>query len=432
MPKSTNIKKKSWYELPHNKEFVMRTSREAPRAFLWNLWTPKVMLGKAAIGFLSIFLAEQFKKEERKVLIVCDPFLESSGIRVQKSLSARGFECKIWKGIQPEVPLETVQEGVKVCDSFSPKILVAIGGGSTIDTAKMIFLLYEKPDIDYYNLIPINALGIRKKIKKLIAIPTTSGTGSEATYGSMVKDTSQTPPKKINVAILELLPDIAILSPEFVKNMPPKLTASTGIDALVHAFSAYLNSCRNTLSDIMSLEAIKIILKYLPRAYKRGNDMEAREKMQIAAFLAGLAISNSGVSMEHSLGHSFGTVFHVHHGISVGLFNPYAIQFIAKNSDRYIAIAELFGIETKNRKNQEILNDLIKIYKNFLKSMDLPTSIKEIKDPKIDEDTYMNKLDQLIAFAWDDICTFDSIRVPNKEDYKKIFIYAYNGKNIDF
>ncbi|MHA1343326.1 MAG: hypothetical protein ACTSQG_05035, partial [Promethearchaeota archaeon] len=180
------------------------------------------------------------------------------------------------------------------------------------------------------------------------------------------------------------------------------------------------------------LEAIKIILKYLPRAYKRGNDMEAREKMQIAAFLAGLAISNSGVSMEHSLGHSFGTVFHVHHGISVGLFNPYAIQFIAKNSDRYIAIAELFGIETKNRKNQEILNDLIKIYKNFLKSMDLPTSIKEIKDPKIDEDTYMNKLDQLIAFAWDDICTFDSIRVPNKEDYKKIFIYAYNGKNIDF
>ncbi len=410
----------------------MRTSREAPRAFLWNLWAPKVIVGKAAIGFLSIFLLEQFKEEDRNILIIVDPFLEKSAIRVEKSFKTRGFTCKIWKGVQPEVPIETVQEAVNVCNEFHPRILITIGGGSAIDTAKMVFLLYEKPDVDFYNLIPIDALGLRKKIKKLIAIPTTSGTGSEATFGSMIKDTSQDPPKKINISILEMLPDIVILSTEFVKSMPPKLTAGTGVDALVHGMSAYFSSCHNTLSDIVSLEAIKLVLKYLPRAYRRGNDLEARERMQVAAFLGGLGIGNSGVSMEHALGHSFGSVFPIHHGVAVGFFNPYAIQFMSKNSDRYIEVAKLFDIEIKDRSNQEILDDLVRKYKAFLRKLDLPTCVKEVKEPLIDKETYANKLDELVQFAWDDICTFDNLRVPTEEDLKEIFTYAYDGKDIDF
>ncbi|TFG18256.1 MAG: iron-containing alcohol dehydrogenase [Promethearchaeota archaeon] len=286
-----------WYELPKNKEFIMRSSREAPRSFLWNLWTPKIMVGKAAVGFVSYYLLELFPEEERKVLIISDPFLEKSAIRVQKSLNSRGFQTKIWAGVEPEVPFYTIKEGVKVCEEFQPSILFTIGGGSALDTAKMVFLLYEKPDIDFYSLIPLNFLGLRKKIKIMIAIPTTSGTGSEATFGSMVKDTSQTPPKKINISIMELMPDIAILSTEFVEKMPPKLTAGTGVDALAHAFSAYMCSCHNTLSDLFSLEAIRLILKYLPRAFKRGNDLEAREKMQVAAFLSGSAISNAGIAL---------------------------------------------------------------------------------------------------------------------------------------
>jgi alcohol dehydrogenase class IV len=424
--------RKSWYESDYYKDFVKRTSREAPRSFLWNLWTPRLMVGKASIGFLSHFLLEQFDEDERRVLIIVDPNLEKSGIRVQRSLNSRGFECKIWKGVQPEVPIDTIQDGVRVCNDFKPKILFAVGGGSTLDTAKLVFLFYEKPDIDYYNLIPINPLGLRKKIKYLIAIPTTSGTGSEATYGAVVIDTTVTPPKKIGIATMELLPDVVLLSTEFVEKMPPKLTAGTGADALAHAITSYLSSCHNTISDLLSLDAIRLILKFLPRAYKRGNDIEAREKMQIAAFLAGLSIGNSGVAIDHSLGHAFGGLFNVHHGISVGIFTPYSIQYTSKNSDRYTAIAELFKISTEDRSNHEILKDFIQAYKIFLKSLNLPTCVEEIIEPKITKEEYLSKLDQLVNFALDDICTYDSLRIPTKEDFEKLFIYAYDGKDVDF
>ena len=256
--------------------------------------------------------------------------------------------------------------------------------------------------------------------------------GSEATFGAVVIDSTQTPPKKIGIAAMELIPDVVVLSTEFVEKMPPKLTAGTGADALAHAISAYLCSCHNTISDLLSLAAIKMILEFLPRAYKRGNDLEAREKMQIAAFIAGLSISNSGVTIDHSLGHSFGGSFLVHHGVSVGIFTPYAVQYMSKNTDRYIAIAELFNISTADRSNHEILKDFTREYKNFLKSLNLPTCVKEIIEPKITKEEYMSKLDQLVTFAMDDICSYDSLRVPNKEDFKELFIYAYDGKDVDF
>ncbi|MHA1272575.1 MAG: iron-containing alcohol dehydrogenase [Promethearchaeota archaeon] len=421
-----------WYELPQNKEFIMRTSREAPRAFLWNLWAPKVMVGKAAIGFSALYILQMLKDEPKKrALIITDPFLEKYAIRVQKSLKARGIECEIWKGVEPEAPIDSIKKGVKVCEHFKPQVLFAVGGGSVLDTAKMVLLLYENPDIDLYNLIPLNFIGLRNKIKIFIAIPTTSGTGSEATFGSVIKDTSQEPPKKINISIMELIPDIAILSTEFVEKLPQKLTAGTGIDALVHAISAYLCNCHNTLTDLFTLDAIRLILKYLPRTYKRGADLEAREKMQIAAFLSGVCISNSGISMDHSLAHSFGSLFPVHHGIAVGIFCIYAVQFLAKNSDRYKDIAELFGIELKNKTNDEILKEFTAKYKEFLYSLNMPTCVKEI-EPSISFEEYKNKLDELVQYAWDDICTFDNVRIPTKDDFRKIYLYAYEGKDIDF
>lgn len=432
MEQSKKKLKQPWYELESNRDFILNSSREAPRAFLYNLWTPKVLVGKAAIGFMALHLLEEFAEDQRRVLIIVDPFLEKYADRVVGSLKARGFTCEIWKGVEPEVPIETVREGVKTCDAFKPTILITIGGGSAIDTAKAVFLLYEKPDVDFYNLIPLNAIGLRKKIKKFIAIPTTSGTGSEATLGSMVMDTTQNPPKKINISIMEMLPDLAILSTEFVKSMPAHLTAGTGIDALAHALSAYFCSCHNVFSDIFSLEAIELILDYLPRAYKRGNDLEARERMQIAAFLAGLAISNSGIAMDHSLGHSFGGTFHVHHGVCVGLFVPYAIQFVSKNTDRYIKVAELFGVKTQGKSNEKILEDLIQTYKNFLRALDLPTSIKEIDKPRITRQELDENLDLLAKNAFDDICTLDNFRMPTEKDFQKIFSYAYEGKDIDF
>jgi alcohol dehydrogenase class IV len=423
--------KKSWYQT--NTDMVLKTTREAFRGFIANFWVPKLMVGKASITFLARYLIGQFPKEsDRKTLIMVDKNLEKHANRIAASLGRRGFECQIWNGVEPEVPLYAVKTALKVCNSFKPQILIAIGGGSAIDTAKMVFLMYEKPDLDFYSMLPFDSLGLRMKIKQFIAIPTTSGTGSEATYGSMIKDTSQNPPRKIHVTNLELLPDIAIHSFEFVKDMPAPLTAGTGVDALVHAISSMLCSCHNTLGDTVCLEAIRLILKFLPRAYRHSNDLEARTQMQYAAYLAGLAVTNIGISLDHSLGHALGDLFEVHHGVAVGIFCSYAIQFIAKNSDRYIEIAKKFDVKVQGRKNEEILDDLINKYKDLLRSLDLPTSISELQMPAISKLDYMNELSGLEYMAWSDICNFVSLRVPNKDDLKKIFIYAYDGKNIDF
>ncbi len=416
----------------HNKERIIRATREAPRSYISNFWVPKVFMGKANLDMLSIYLFKQFKEEERNVLIIVDSNLEKYAIRVSEYLNKRGFKCQIWKGVVPEVPFDTVKQGLNICNELNPQVLIAIGGGSAIDTAKLIFLLHEQPDINLYNIMPQFFFGLRKKIKTFIAIPTTSGTGSEATYSLMFKDTSKTPPKKINITSIEILPDVVILSYEFVKNLPPYLTAGTGIDALVHAISAYLSPCYNTLSDYTSLEALRLVLKFLLRAYKRGNDTEAREKMQMAAFLAGLAMITSGVALEHSMGHSLGNLYPIHHGVAVGIFTSYIIQFFAQNSSRYIDIAQAFGVEIMDRPNQEILKELIEKYKEFLHSLNLPTSIKDCRKPLIEKENFLKNLDQLIEHTWEDIITFASLRIPNKEELKRLFIYAYEGTNVDF
>jgi alcohol dehydrogenase class IV len=335
--------------------------------------------------------------------------------------------------VEPEGPLYTVEKGVEVCEEFKPTVLIAIGGGSVMDTTKAIMIKYEKPETNLYRLLGFGGLGLRKKVKYLIAIPTTSGTGSEVTNVAMLTDMDRDPPKKLAVAHSEIIPDVAILHTDFVKDMPPFLTMASGLDALAHAVGAYVSAWGGPLFDAINIGAIKEVLKYLPRAYKYGSrDLEAREKMQLAALMAGIGFSNTKAGIDHGLGHSLGKVFRIHHGFSVGLFLPYTVAYTAKISDRWIDLCPVFGIESKGKEKKVLLTELLQTIKNFINSLDGAVYIKEIKNPTISKEEYMDKIDLLVRYAESDVVDLLAPRYMHKEMYKKMFEYAWDGKDIDF
>jgi len=375
------------------------------------------------------FIGSYFGQEDKRLLIVVDKELRQIGERTGNRLSEmKGFKFKIFDNVLSDAPKNTLMEGVKICEEFQPKAIVAIGGGSTMDTAKGIFLLYEKPQINLNNLIIPSYLGLRKKIDLLIAIPTTSGTGSEATTTSVITDTDRNPPKKTTVTLYELCPDIAVLHYDYVKTMSPNLTAGTGMDALSHAMGAYMLTMSNIYTDMHNLKAIELILEYLPRAVKRGNDMEAREKMLLAAYIAGVGFSNVVTSFDHGLGHSFGAIFHVHHGVAVGIFLPTAIAFQAKVSNRFIDIAQLFGVDVKEKKKGMILKELLENLRDFVCSFGFPVSVRELKHPMINYEQYMKELDQMVKYAYKDVTRLFSTRRLTISQVTRLFEVGYENK----
>ena len=358
-----------------------------------------------------------------------DKELRQIGERTGNRLSEmKGFEFKIFDNVLSDAPKNNLMDGVKICEEFQPKAIIAIGGGSTMDTAKGIFLLYEKPQVNLNNLIIPSYLGLRKKIDLLIAIPTTSGTGSEATTTSVITDTDRIPPKKTAVTLYELCPDIAVLHYDFVKTMPPELTAGTGMDALSHALGAYMLTMSNVYTDMHNLKAIELILEYLPRAVKRGDDMEAREKMLLAAYIAGVGFSNVVTSFDHGLGHSFGAIFHVHHGAAVGIFLPTATAFQAKVSNRFIDIARLFGVDVKEKSKDIILKEFLEKLRVFVRSFGFPICVKELEHPKINYEQYMKEIDQMVNYAYKDVTRLFSTRRITIAQVRRLFEVGYENK----
>ncbi|MFW9936395.1 MAG: iron-containing alcohol dehydrogenase [Candidatus Thorarchaeota archaeon] len=420
----------AWYEDPSLEFLYIGASSKGMRGYHAPIVNPKITFtGTNSFADFINFIGTYFAKDERRLLIVVDKDLRKMGERVAKKLKEmRNFEYKIFDNVHPDAPKNTIMEGVELCKEFDPKAIIAIGGGSTMDTAKGIFLFYERPDVNINNLFVPSYLGLRKKIKLLIAIPTTSGTGSEATTTSVITDTDRDPPKKTAVTLYEFCPDIAILHTDFVKTMPPELTAATGLDALGHAMGAYMLTMSTEYTDMHNLKAIELILKYLPRAVKRGNDLEAREKMLLAAYIAGVGFSNVVTNFEHGLGHSFGAIFHVHHGLTIGVFLAPALAFTAKVSKRFIELAKLFEVDINNKADDDILRNLLIKYQDFLKSLDFPLSIKQIKTPEIIYESFMKNLDQLVEYAYKDITRIFSTRRLNKSQVRRLYIASYENK----
>jgi alcohol dehydrogenase class IV len=362
---------------------------------------------------------------KKRAFIVTDEFSNKFAGKAARFLQSGGFTMEIWPRCLPEAPMEVVAECAKAMKAYEPDLIMAVGGGSVMDTAKAAWVLYERPDITELGMIsPLDKLNLRKKAL-LAAVPTTSGTGSECTGAAVVHDTAAH--RKIPLANAELVPDFAILVPEFTFSMPPKLTAGTGLDVLAHAMDAVTTPAANEITEPMALKAIEMTFQWLPRAYKNGQDREARHRMILAASIAGVAFGMSGCHLTHSFGHSLGAIFNLHHGMCVGFFLPQTLQFCSPVTDKHLLICRTLGIEAKDAKRG--LVKLVARVRSFLTELGVPLTLKELGISRADFD---RQFDKLVKFAFEDVDCYLSPRPITAAQCAQVFRYAYDGRDIDF
>jgi len=388
---------------------------------MWYFVVPEVVFGQDALSRLA-------ELKGKSAVIVTDKNIVKLGLVdvVKAQLSRAGMESRIFDEVEPDPSLQTVSKGVALMNRYEPDLVVAVGGGSVMDVAKAMRVEYERPDLKAEEINPfISDLGLGTKAK-LICIPTTSGTGAEATFAIVLTDTADQ--RKLSLINREIAPDIAIVDPAFAMAMPPAITADTGMDALTHAVEGFTCTWKNDFSDGLCIRAIQIVFEYLPRAVKDGLDMEAREKMHNAATLAGIGFINSLTSMAHAIGHSLGAAFHVPHGRAVGLFLPYTIEFIGEaREDLWAELANSLRLEVpKGERAGPIIAQAIR---GLAESIKEPLSLKEAGIPF---DKFDSSMDKLIDNAMADGSLIVSARIPSVAETEKFLRYAYEGKSIDF
>ncbi len=381
---------------------------------MWYFVSPEIVFGEGALDALD-------ELEGRRALIVTDGPLVKLGLvdKVKAHLDKAGIEVCIFDGVEPDPSVQTVRRGVQMAQEYRPDWIIGLGGGSPMDAAKAIWVLYERPDLQAAEINPFIRLGLRQKAR-LITIPTTSGTGAEVTWGIVLTDAEEQ--RKMGLGNRENVADIAIVDPEMAAGMPPQLTADTGLDALVHAVEGYTCSWHTDMTDGLCLSAVRDIFEYLPRAVADGADMEAREKLHNAATAAGLGFGNAMASMAHAMGHTLGALFHMPHGRAVSIFLPYTIEFAAREApERFAELAERGGVEGA-RALAERIRDLCRDIGN-------PTSVAEAG---IEQAAYEAQLDKLVDDAFNDTQMITSVRAPDYDELRRLFVYAYEGKAVDF
>jgi len=388
---------------------------------LWEITLPRtIVMGEGALDYLE-------NVGGRRALIITDKTIRSLGIldRVVEKLRKAGLEVEVFDGVSPEPPREDVMRAVEIARSFGPDLIIGLGGGSCMDVAKAVFVLYERPDVALEDISPLLELGLRKKAR-LINIPTTSGTGADVTWAIVITDPKEK--RKMELASREVVADVSILDPSLPASMPPRLTADTGFDALTHAIEAYVSQWHNDFSDALALWAARTIFRYLPRAYENGQDMEAREKLHNAATMAGIAFGNSQVGIAHAMGHALGATFKVPHGRSVAVFLPYSIEFNARAvPERYADIAEAIGLGPGSP--EELALKLADAVRELLKKVGEPLKVADLGISRAD---YEGKLDLLIDRAMESTGTLTNPREVSREDYARLYEYAYEGRKVDF
>ena len=268
----------------------------------------------------------------KRALIVCDRVVEELGMveDVAGVLRERGVEVKIYDRVEPEPTFEQVEEIGRVAVEFKPDVIVAVGGGSVIDAAKGAWIKCERPEYDLHSVSPFEQIGVGRRCM-LVAIPTTSGTGSEVTLGMVLTEHAAEGKRKVALGSLEIVPTIAVLDPDLPRSMPQRLTVSTGVDALAHAVEALACTEATEFTDALAVKAIEMVFRYLPAAVRRPDDGDARSKMHLAAFMAGMAFSNSGLGLAHAVGHALGPVAGLPHGTSVGIALPYTVDYNSRD-----------------------------------------------------------------------------------------------------
>ncbi len=423
----------------------IKTVAERRENMLWFRAPEKVYIKR---GCLPVAL-EELKNVmgKKRVFIVTDTFLYENGYTkvVTDKLDEMGIVHETFFDVAPDPTLACAREGAKLIDAFKPDCIIAVGGGSAMDAAKIMWVMYEHPEIDFLDMA-MRFMDIRKRVYTFpkmgekayfIAVPTSAGTGSEVTPFAVITD--ETTGQKYPLADYELLPKMAIVDVNLMMNAPKGLTSASGIDALVHSIEAYASMMATEFTDGLALEAIKIIFEYLPRAYENGvNDPEAREKMANAATMAGMAFANAFLGICHSMGHKLGAYHHLPHGVTVALVLDEVMRFNSKEVPnkmgtfpqydhphtlrRYAEIAEALNIGGET--DEEKLNNLINKIDELKEKIGIKKTIKEYG---IDEQTFLATLDEMSEKAFDDQCTGANPRYPLISEIKDIYLKVYYG-----
>ncbi|MGM7683020.1 bifunctional acetaldehyde-CoA/alcohol dehydrogenase [Cytobacillus sp. Hm23] len=407
----------------------------------WFKLPPKVYFEKHSTQYLAKM------PEISKALIVTDPGMVKLGYvdKVLYYLRKRQdyVHCEIFSNVEPDPSIETVMKGAEMMKEFQPDVIIALGGGSAMDAAKGMWLFYEHPETTFHGLKQ-KFLDIRKRTfkypklgnkAKFVAIPTTSGTGSEVTPFSVITD------KKNNVkyplADYELTPDVAIVDPQFVMTVPKHVTADTGMDVLTHAIEAYVSNMANDYTDGLAIKAIQLVFEYLPKAYHNGADELAREKMHNASTIAGMAFANAFLGINHSLAHKMGAEFHIAHGRANTLLMPHVIRFNATKpkkftafpkykhfiaDQRYAEIAKALGLPA--RTTEEGVESLIQAVIKLAKELNIPMSLPE---NGVDKKEFEEKVAILADRAFEDQCTPANPKLPLVTELEEIYRQTFKG-----
>ena len=425
----------------------IKTVAERRENMLWFRAPEKVYIKK---GCLPVALDElRSVRGAKKAFIVTDTFLYQNGYTkpITDKLDEMGIAHTTFFDVQPDPTLKNAQDGARQMAAFQPDTIIALGGGSAMDAAKIMWVLYEHPEADFMDMA-MRFIDIRKRVYEFpklgekayfIAVPTSAGTGSEVTPFAVITDGDTG--VKYPLADYELLPNMAIIDTDFHMSAPKGLTAASGIDAVTHAVEAYAAMLATDYTDGLALQALKNIFKYLPRAYENGQtDIEAREKMANAATMAGMAFANAFLGVCHSMAHKLGAFHHLPHGVANALMIEEVLRFNAAEAPakmgtfsqydhphtlaRYAEIADYLGLGGKN--DEEKLETLIKAI-NDLKAK---VGIKEtIKDYGIDEQVFLDNLDEMVEQAFDDQCTGANPRYPLMSEIKQMYLNSYYGNH---
>ncbi len=424
----------------------IKTVAERRENMLWFRAPEKVYLKK---GCLPVALDElKHVMGKKKAFIVTDSFLYNNGYTkpITDKLDEMGIKHSTFFDVAPDPTLACAKEGTAAMRAFAPDCIIAIGGGSAMDAGKIMWVMYEHPEVDFMDLA-MRFMDIRKRVYTFpkmgekayfIAIPTSAGTGSEVTPFAVITDEKSG--VKYPLADYQLMPNMAIVDADMMMNAPKGLTSASGIDAVTHALEAYASMMATDFTDGLALRSLKMIFEYLPRAYDNGpNDPVAREKMANAATMAGMAFANAFLGVCHSMAHKLGAFHHLPHGVANALMIDEVLRFNAAEVPtkmgtfpqygyphtlaRYAEVADYLGIKGKN--------DAEKL-KNFIKALDeLKEKVgikKTIKDYGIDEEKFLSTLDEMVEQAFDDQCTGANPRYPLMSEIKQMYLNAYYGK----
>ena len=422
---------------------IKRTSKRRVN-MQWFKVPEKIYFEAGSIGYL-----EKMPDIERAFIVTDESMVKLGYVdKILYHLRNRKqyVHSQIFSEVESDPSFDTIKKGVKAMETFKPDVVIALGGGSPIDAAKGMWLFYEHPDADVEGL-KLKFMDIRKRTYKfpklgekckMVAIPTTSGTGSEVTSFAVITDKEKN--KKYPLADYELTPDVAIVDPDLVMSLPKSITADTGMDVLTHSIESYVSNMASDYTDGLAEKAAELIMNYLELAYSNGSDKQAREKVHNASTIAGMAFTNAFLGINHSLAHKIGAEFHLPHGRINAILLPYVIKYNSSKptkfvsfpkyeyfiaDEKYYQLAKKLGLKADTK--EEGIKSLIEKIQEMNVNMNIP---KSFKDAGVDEQEFLAKVDMLADRAFEDQCTTANPRLPLVSELKQILLDSYYGKEI--